>query len=173
MKAGASGGEFFKRFAQMLAGTVDPGFYRADAGIETLSDLIVAEALLLEQENGGAVVFRKCGEGAVKGLFNFPAMIGGLGLALHQKLAWIDVFEWAAGFFAVAVDETAPGEGKDEGAKGTSCLIAGGRAVQFDEGLLGEVFGISAVPRGSVEEVNEPYLPAVNDLGEGGRITLS
>lgn len=53
--------EFFEGFAQMGAGAVDGGFNRGDAGAEDLRDFLVAEVLLLKEEDrlplfGGQIV---------------------------------------------------------------------------------------------------------------------
>ena len=47
----------FQLLAQVRAGTIDPSLDGAYASIERLGDLVVAEALLLKQKNGVALIF--------------------------------------------------------------------------------------------------------------------
>ncbi len=156
----------------MGAGAVDPCLYRADAGVECLGDFFVTEALLLEQEDGVALLVGEGGQCAVEGFFDLANAIGFFWLALHQVFAGVDVFERAAVFLAVAVNQSPPGEGEDEGVEGALGLVVGGRAIELDEGFLREVLGVGAVTGGTVEEVNQARLPAVDDLCEGSAVAF-
>ena len=162
----------FEFLAEVGAGAVDPCFDRAYTGVERLGDLVVAEALLLEHEDGVALIVGEGGEGAVEGFFDFAGVVGRLWLALHEIFAGIDEFERAAGFLAVAVDQPAAGECEDKCAESALRLIAGGRPVEFDKGLLREIFGVGAVAGGAVEEVDQARLPAVDDLCEGSLVAF-
>ena len=81
----------------------------------------------------------------MKGFFDFPDLIGGFCLALHKILAGIDILEWTAVLFTVAVNQPAAGEGKDECAEGALRLIARSYSIELNESLLCKVFGIGTV----------------------------
>jgi hypothetical protein len=90
----------------------------------------------------------------MKGFFDFPYLIAGFRLALHEIFAWVDVFEWTAGFFTVAVNQPAASQSEDECPESALRLIARSYSIEFNESLLRKVFGIGAVTSRSVEEVN-------------------
>ena len=69
--------EFFEGFAQMGAGAVDGGFNGGDAGAEGLRDFLVAEVLLLKEQDGLPLFGGQIVKGAVKGFFNFGSAIFG------------------------------------------------------------------------------------------------
>ena len=90
----------------------------------------------------------------MEGFFNLAGCIGLFRLLLHDKVGGVDEVKRAAGAFAVIVNQATAGQGKDKGAEGAAGRVAWRGAVQFEEGLLGEIFGVGSVAGGAVEEVN-------------------
>ena len=82
--------------AEVGACAVDPGFDCAEAGAEGLGDFVVAEALLLEHEDGVALLVGERCECAVEGFFDFAGMVALFGLLLHDEVGGVDEVEWAA-----------------------------------------------------------------------------
>ena len=155
--------EFFEGFAQMGTGAVDGGFNGGDAGAEGLRDFLVAEVLLLKEQDGLPLFGGQIVKGAVKGFFNFGSAIFGAGLLLEGPIVWVDEFEGPAGAAPLEIDEATAGEGEEVGIKGVAGLIAGKGAIEVNKGLLGEVFGIDAVAEAAVEETDETRLPTIDN----------
>jgi len=156
----------------MHTGAVDPGLYGTEAGFEAIGDFFVGEALLLEHQDGAALVVGEGGERSVEGFFDLAGTVAGFRLLLHDEISRVDEIKRAASTFTVAVDQSAAGEGEYKCVERAARLIARRGAIQLNKCFLGEIFGVATVTCGAVKEINQPRLPAFDNTRKGNAITF-
>lgn len=164
--------QIFEFLFQELSRTEDPCFDGAFAGLHDLGDFLIAQFLLFEKEDGGALVFGQLVKNLFKGFLDFRKMPGRALRAEGLKIGGIPCIKGFALVTAVFVDKETTGNLEEEGAEAGPWFVGGRGAVKADEDHLGEVFGLFIGTKGPVEEIEQGGLPAFDNPVKGGFLAV-
>lgn len=168
------------------AGAKKEGFYARDGLVEHAGDFFVIELLVLAQDEGKSLGFREGIEGFFQNLHQFApescrGSISRLGVGKVVEGIQILAF-WAGGRlfplpapFAFEMGENAvAADGEEPSGKFGIGPITGRRPIDFEEDLLGNVFGLGRVvaPEHPSDGGIDPVLMFFDQAGERGMVSL-
>lgn len=182
--AGGSGSIFQvgrEAFAQFVARAEEEAFYCGKGHFEDVAELLIREFLVTTEYDSEALLFRECGDGLFKRLFEFFLLCFnvGAGCRVVGELSGLIIlgFGFEGDFFAATaatgfVENEIAGNGVEPGRELGGGFIARRTFPDADEDLLSDVVSIIDVPEHSCHGADDGALVEFDELLEGPNVAL-